>query len=1055
MAKIQIKRGLKSDLPSLNDGEFGYCIDTKELFIGTSTGNVLVNSSSSGIAYQSSVLPGRTYNLADVVYNSVPTPGAPIGWVCCVDGLTCNIEWKTATAYSVGTQVYASGKVYECKVSGTSSTIPTGTGANITDGTITWKYVNKLAVFYGFGMISSAPVDITPPVVTVSPVEGTYTSTQLVTLATDEVATIYYTLDGSNPTQNDTVYSSPISLNSNKTLKYFAVDSSGNKSVIKTAVYVISIDTTAPIVTPSILTGTYTSTQSVTLSVNESATIYYTLDGSTPTTSSTVYTAPISITNTTTLKYFAKDLANNISSVQTQTYTIDTTPPVITINPAAGIYNSTKLVTLSANETATIYYTTDGSTPTQSSTVYSTPLSISATTTLKYFGKDTAGNISNTQTALFTIDTVAPDPVTSLTSGTILSTSVVINWVLSGSSDVANYEVAYSTDGSNYTVASSLINSSVTSYTVNGLNMSTTYIIRVIAIDNAGNRSNPTTVNATTAAGSSAPVVQSDSFDRANSTSTLGSASVVTNGFGSWTVYGATYGISSNQGYKVSAQTGSVAVVESYATDATVSLKFAVNTVNSKLVFRFVGYSSYLAVVNNTTNYLIIKRNLGTTTTLGTINVTPANGDVISVALSGSSITAKINGANSTTVTETLNMNESMYGFGLDDNTARVDDFVVNGYGDVAGPYVNGATTTSLNLISTAVPGATSYEFYMNDVLSTTKASPANTFSGLTAATAYQFKVVAVHSGGKSAGRRAYGSTLPASVSTAAVSDSFNRADSDSLGITDSGHYWYISSYVTNPSFTTGNSISIRNNSFVNRNGSASYPMVTTNGKSDNIKISFDAITYNPVGFPNMEIIFRLTDNNNYWVFGRSNGSTYLSKNASSVKTSLASYAYNYNGTALPHNYSVELRGSRILCYINGILMFDYTDTFNQSGQYHGASIYFQDLTALDNFSITDIVSAAPPAHTAPSEVTNVVATPQANGTSIVMTWTGSANAYTYDVYVNGTLKTTVLQGQTASVNANYTITGLTSATSYSIKILARDGSGNSTTGVTVNSTTL
>lgn len=40
--KTQIIRGLKSDLPMLDDGELGYCMDTKELYIGTESGNVLV-----------------------------------------------------------------------------------------------------------------------------------------------------------------------------------------------------------------------------------------------------------------------------------------------------------------------------------------------------------------------------------------------------------------------------------------------------------------------------------------------------------------------------------------------------------------------------------------------------------------------------------------------------------------------------------------------------------------------------------------------------------------------------------------------------------------------------------------------------------------------------------------------------------------------------------------------------------------------------------------------------------------------------------------------------
>ena len=78
----------------------------------------------------------------------------------------------------------------------------------------------------------------------------------------------------------------------------------------------------------------------------------------------------------------------------------DTTPPLTTASPAS----STTLpvtVTLTANEAATIYYTTNGSTPTTASAVYSTPLTISSTTTLKYFARDTAGNSEAVKTATY------------------------------------------------------------------------------------------------------------------------------------------------------------------------------------------------------------------------------------------------------------------------------------------------------------------------------------------------------------------------------------------------------------------------------------------------------------------------------------------------------------------------------------------------------------------------------------------------------------------------------------------------------------------------------
>ena len=81
-------------------------------------------------------------------------------------------------------------------------------------------------------------------------------------------------------------------------------------------------DTTKPITTATPAGGSYSSAQSVTLSVNEPATTYYTTNGATPTTSSPVYTAPIGIAVSTTLKYFSKDTAGNSETVQTQSYTI-------------------------------------------------------------------------------------------------------------------------------------------------------------------------------------------------------------------------------------------------------------------------------------------------------------------------------------------------------------------------------------------------------------------------------------------------------------------------------------------------------------------------------------------------------------------------------------------------------------------------------------------------------------------------------------------------------------------------------------------------------------
>jgi hypothetical protein len=79
----------------------------------------------------------------------------------------------------------------------------------------------------------------------------------------------------------------------------------------------------------------------------------------------------------------------------------DTQSPLLTITPAS-TFNDTQTVTMSTNEAASIYYTTDGSNPTSSSLKYTGPLTLDNTTTIKAFAIDTAGNSSNIQTITYT-----------------------------------------------------------------------------------------------------------------------------------------------------------------------------------------------------------------------------------------------------------------------------------------------------------------------------------------------------------------------------------------------------------------------------------------------------------------------------------------------------------------------------------------------------------------------------------------------------------------------------------------------------------------------------
>ena len=94
-----------------------------------------------------------------------------------------------------------------------------------------------------------------------------------------------------------------------------------------------------PTFTPA--AGTYYEAQNVTIGcATEGATIYYTLDGTDPTTESTVYSTPIAITETTTVKALGVKEGMNNSNIATATYTIEEAPTPITIAEARALANN-------------------------------------------------------------------------------------------------------------------------------------------------------------------------------------------------------------------------------------------------------------------------------------------------------------------------------------------------------------------------------------------------------------------------------------------------------------------------------------------------------------------------------------------------------------------------------------------------------------------------------------------------------------------------------------------------------------------------------------------
>lgn len=241
--------------------------------------------------------------------------------------------------------------------------------------------------------------------------------------------------------------------------------------------YPIAATAAAPTFSP--VAGAYGPSQSVTLaSTTGGSTIYYTTDGSTPTTSSTIYTTAITVSTTGTVKAIAVASGLVNSPVASALYTINGAVATPTFSPIAGTYSGSQSVTISSTTTgSTFYYTLDGSTPTTSSTLYSSPVSISVNETLKALGTKTAFTNSSIGSAAYVITTpTAVTPTISPAAGTYVTTQSVTM-----STSTPSSTMYYTLDGSTPTTSSTVYSGA--------FNVNTSEIVQAIAVSAGYNNS--------------------------------------------------------------------------------------------------------------------------------------------------------------------------------------------------------------------------------------------------------------------------------------------------------------------------------------------------------------------------------------------------------------------------------------------------------------------------------------------------------------------------------------------------------------------------------------
>ncbi|HXE95337.1 MAG TPA: chitobiase/beta-hexosaminidase C-terminal domain-containing protein, partial [Dongiaceae bacterium] len=128
------------------------------------------------------------------------------------------------------------------------------------------------------------------------------------------------------------------------------------------------------------------------------------------------------------------------------------TPPTSKATPGAGNYAGDVIVALTMNRAGVIYYTTDGTTPTTSSPVYSGPIALKSpsTTTVRFFSMDKAGYSEAVQSLTYNLHTPDLSGSVEINNGAVFTNSQQVNLALNASDPAGVTEMQVACDGTTY-----------------------------------------------------------------------------------------------------------------------------------------------------------------------------------------------------------------------------------------------------------------------------------------------------------------------------------------------------------------------------------------------------------------------------------------------------------------------------------------------------------------------------------------------------------------------------------------------------------------------------
>jgi hypothetical protein len=302
----------------------------------------------------------------------------------------------------------------------TDSSTPIGTYLIKVTGKAGWA-----AETTSFNLEISQATIATVATPTITPDSGSFTDSVSVSIqAATSGASIYYTTDGSSPTQSSTPYTGALTLIKSTVVKTKAFKSGYNPSSEASASFTINQPlafdfslsnsgdksvTAGSSVTNSISAALVSgSAQSVTFSASglpSGATASFSQNSCSPSCSSTVTISTGGSTPAGSSTITVTASGGGVS--KTTSFNLGVNLPTVatpTISPNGGTHTGSVSVTLqSSTAGAAIYYTTNGSTPTQSSTLYTGAMTLTNSAVVKAAAFKSGYNPSSEASATFTI----------------------------------------------------------------------------------------------------------------------------------------------------------------------------------------------------------------------------------------------------------------------------------------------------------------------------------------------------------------------------------------------------------------------------------------------------------------------------------------------------------------------------------------------------------------------------------------------------------------------------------------------------------------------------